>query len=411
MNEFNKDMLLVVDEPLAESYAGGTMIDDCLLHNVDIVSLPMLEKVRPKFIDVSGVPIDWEKGVPIDLKNGIKKAYIRAKYFDEPNVYYEATFDSINRMNRERFNMFKRVAHMLGATMITKMNVQEEESSYGTAMHFGAGFAQSSEENKELGGKIKAPVKKIDIEAGAGKSGGNTEEIERSINVEIQSLIAQKLDRSFLQYEVFEAQEFDQVRWNSAKKILEDNGLLYCEDFRNLLESRNPEYGLKKFDFMQYQISSDLNKYLTLAAAIDFSGLFANAASGIISGGIGTAVSGGVAKVLSGIFGVEIGLNAKIKNQIQNFKRESDLLVMGFEHAESCLDELDKIIDQYKKTKNLLGDGRLEKQSVAIQLLDKGFLSLGEISTIAKLPVDEIQKLRERMDKKYQNQLEKNPKK
>ena len=78
---------------------------------------------------------------------------------------------------------------------------------------------------------------------------------------------------------------------------------------------------------------------------------------------------------------------------------------MGFEHSDSCFDELDKIIEQYKKTKNLFGDGRLEKQGVAAQLLDKG-LSVGEVSTITKLPVDEIQKIRERIEKKYQSSSE-----
>ena len=65
---------------------------------------------------------------------------------------------------------------------------------------------------------------------------------------------------------------------------------------------------------------------------------------------------------------------------------------------------LDKIIEQYKKTKNLFGDGRLERKSVAEQLVEKG-LSLEDVSTIAKLPVDEVQRIRERIDKKYNYQL------
>jgi hypothetical protein len=157
------------------------------------------------------------------------------------------------------------------------------------------------------------------------------------------------------------------------------------------LESRNPENGLKKFDFIQYQTSSDLNKYLSLGFAIDFSKI----------------VSGSVATVLSGILGVEIGLDAKLKGQIENVKRESDLLVMGFEHSEACLEELDKIIEQYKKTRGLFIDGYLDKKAVALQLNEKG-LSLGEISTIAQLPVDDIQKMKIEMDKIYHEPKKKN---
>lgn len=395
MSELKKDMLLVVDEPTAASYNNGTMLNvSQMLHNVDVVSPSMLN--ASTFIDVSGVPINVE----------VNKAYLRAKYFNDPNVYYEATFDSINRMNRERFNMFKHVAHILGATMVTKMNVQEEEKNYGLSTHFGFGVGRISEINDQISGGVKGKIKGVDANVDASSGSGFSTESKKTFNGSIQSLIAEKLDRGFLQYEVFDAKEFDEQRWEKAKELLIKSGLYYSEDFRNLLESRNPENGLKKFDFIQYQISSDLNKYLTLAAAIDFSKIISGATSSAISGGVGSVVSGGIARVLSGILGIEIGLDANIKAQIQNFKRESDLLVMGFEHSDSCLDELDKIIEQYKKTRALFGDGRLEKKSIAEQLIEKG-LSLGEISTIAKLPIDEVDKIRERMEKKYQIKLDK----
>ena len=395
MIELKNDMLLVVKDPVAESYNNHTMLGvERLLHNVDVVKLDDLKK--PKFIDVSGIEIDPE----------VDKAYLRAKYFDESNVYYEATFDSINRMNRERFNMFKHVAHILGATMITKMNVQEEETSRGFGAHLGFGSGKTSEINTELRSNAKAKIKIIDAGINSNLNTGFNIEEKRSFNVDIQNLIQEKLNRGFLQYEVFDAKEYNEQQWEKAKELLVKSRLYYSEDFRALLESRNPEYGLKKFDFIQYQISSDLSKYLTLAAAIDLSGIISGAISGAASAAAGPVASGGVATVLSGILGVDIGLNANLKAEIQKFKTESDLLVMGFEHPDSCLDELDKIIEQYKKTKNLFGDGRLEKQSVAAQLLDKG-LTVGEVSTIAKLPVDDIQKIRERIEKKYQIQSEK----
>ena len=368
MKKLEKDMLLIVDEPTALSYNNDTMTGvDQSLHNVDVVSTSMLDGSQI-FVDVSGVPIDVE----------LNHAYLRAKYFNDVNVYYEATFDSINRMNRERFNMYKRVAHILGATMITKMNVQEEESSLGLGAEFGFGVGRKSGINANVYG----------VEA------GGVFENKKSFKGQIQALIEQKLDRGFLQYEVFDAKEFSEQRWNDAKEELKKSGLYYNEDFRNLLESRNPRNGLKKFDFMQYQVSSDLSKYLKLGAAIDFSKI----------------ISGGAASVLSGIFGIEIGLDASIKTQIQNFKRESDLLVIGFEHPESCLEGLDKITEQYKKTRALFGDGRLEKKDVALQLAERG-LSLGEISAIAKLPVEEIQQIKNEMDKVYQSKPSKPEKK
>ena len=395
MKELKKDMLLVVDEPTAASYNNGTMLNvDQMLHNVDVVSPSMLD--APTFIDVSGVPINVE----------VNKAYLRAKYFNDPSVYYEATFDSINRMNRERFNMFKHVAHILGATMITKMNVQEEESNYGFGSHFGFGLGKMRESSVESQTKLKGKIKGVEVGTESGFGSGLYSEERKTFNTDIQMLIAQKLDRGFLQYEVFDAKEFDEQRWEKAKELLIKSGLYYSEDFRNLLESRNPENGLKKFDFIQYQISSDLNKYLSLAAAIDFSQIISGGLSAVASGGVGSIASGGIATVLSGIMGFEIGLDASIKTQIQNFKRESDLLVMGFEQSNSCLEDLDKIIEQYNRTKNLFGDGRLEKKSIAEQLLEKG-LSLSETSTIAKLPIDEVDKIRERMEKRYQNKLDK----
>lgn len=395
MAELKKDMLLVVKDPIAESYNNRTMLEvNQLLHNVDVVKLDDLKK--PRFIDVSGIEIDPE----------VDKAYLRAKYFDEPNVYYEATFDSINRMNRERFNMFKHVAHILGATMITKMNVHEEEKNYGFAAQVGFGIERVSEINNQINGNVKGKMKSVDVNASVNRGSEFSSKSEKTFNTSIQALIAQKLDRGYLQYEVFESKEFNKERWEIAKELLQNSGLYYNEDFRNLLESRNPDNGLKKFDFVQYQISSDLNKYLTLAAAIDFSNIISGATATAISAGAAAVVSGGVAKVLSGILGVNIGLDVDVKTQIQNFKRESDLLVIGFEHSDSCLDELDKIIEQYKKTRALFGDGRLEKNSIAEQLIEKG-LSLGEISTIAKLPIDEVDKIRERMEKNYQNKLDK----
>lgn len=368
MEKLEKDMLLVVDEPTAQSYNHGSMTGvDQLLHNVDVVSPSML-KDSPVFVDVSGVPINVE----------LNHAYLRAKYFDDANVYYEATFDSINRMNRERFNMYKRIAHILGATMITKMNIQEEESSFGFGAELGFGVGR-------MGG-INANIHGVEV--------GGSFENKKAVKGQIQALIEQKLDRGFLQYEVFEAKDFSEQRWNDAKEELKKSGLYYNEDFRNLLESRNPRNGLKKFDFMQYQVTSDLSKYLNLGLAIDLSKI----------------VSGGVASILSGIFGIEISLDATIKAQIQNFKRESDLLVIGFEHPESCLEGLDKITEQYKKTRALFGDGRLEKRDVALQLADRG-LSLGEISAIAKLPVEEIQQMKNEMAKVYQSKPEKPEKK
>jgi len=367
MEKLEKDMLLVVDEPTAQSYNNGTMTGiDQLLHNVDVISPSMLDDSKI-FIDVSGVPINVE----------IDHAYLRAKYFDDANVYYEATFDSINRMNRERFNMYKRVAHILGATMITKMNVQEEESSLGFGAEFGFAIGRA--------GGVNANVNGVGI--------GASFENKKAFKGQIQALIEQKLDRGFLQYEVFDAKEFSEQRWNDAKEELKNSGLYYNEDFRNLLESRNPRNGLKKFDFMQYQISSDLSKYLKLGAAIDFSKI----------------ISGGVASVLSGILGIEISLDASIMAQIQNFKRESDLLVIGFEHPESCLEGLDKITEQYKKTRALFGDSRLEKKDVALQLAERG-LSLGEISAIAKLPIEEIQQMKNEMDMIYRSRPEKSEK-
>ncbi|SHM72514.1 hypothetical protein [Fibrobacter sp. UWB7] len=385
MNELNKDMLVVVKDAVAESYNNHTMVGvDPKLHNVDVVKLDDLKK--PKFIDVSGVEIDPE----------VDKAYLRAKYFDEPDVYYEATFDSINRMNRERFNMFKHVAHILGATMITKMNVQEDEMNHGFRFHLGSGGGKVNESDKKVQGNAKTP--KFEIKADFENE--SSDQKKGALNLNIQSLIQEKLNRGFLQYEVFETKEYNEQRWEKAKEFLIKNRLYYNEDFRALLESRNPENGLKKFDFIQYQISSDLSKYLTLAAAIDVSGIISRATSASASVAAPMSiVSGGIATVLSGIFGFDIGLNADFKSQIQKFKIESDLLVMGFEHYDACFDELDKIIEQYKKTKNLFGDGRLEKQSVAAQLLDKN-LTIGDVSTIAKLPVDEIQKIKERMGKK-----------
>ena len=362
--KFNKDMLFIVDatEEASVRNKSSQNTEAYKLKNVDFAVPSALKDLV--ILDASGAMIEPE----------MHKAYLRAKYFGEPNVYYEATFDSINRMNRECFNMYKHVAHILGATMITKMNIQEEKSNLGLGVGLGAGFASKS----GITGSIE------DLEVGV------SAENKKTIKGGIQALIENKLDKSFLQYEVFEAGEFSKERWEKAKEILKANGLLYNEDFRNLLESRNPENGQKKFEFIQYQTSSDLNKYLSLGFAIDFAKI----------------VSGGVATVLSGILGVEIGLDVKIKGQIDNVKRESDLLVMGFEHPDSCLEELDKIIEQYKKTRDLFSEGYLDKKAIALQLDEKG-LSLGEISTIAKLPVDEIQKMKAEMDEIYQKQPKK----
>ena len=363
MNKFTKDMLLVVDATQEASFRNRSSSNESYkLKNVDFAVPSALKDLV--ILDDSGAIIEPE----------LNKAYLRAKYLGEPNVYYEATFDSINRMNRECFNMYKHVAHILGATMITKMNIQEDNSSFGMSAGLGFGFGTET----GLKGVIE------DLEVGIG------EKSKKTIKGGVQALIEEKLDKSFLQYEVFEAKEFVKERWEDAKKYLATNGLLYNEDFRNLLESRNPENGLKKFDFIQYQTSSDLNNYLSLGFEIDISRI----------------ISGRVATVLSGILGVEIGLDAKIKGQIENVKRESDLLVMGFEHSESCLDELDKIIEQYKKTRDLFSENHLDKRSVALQLEEKG-LSLGEISTIAQLPVDDIQKMKLEMDKIYQSEPKK----
>ena len=129
MNKFTKDMLLVVDATQEASFRNRSSSNESYkLKNVDFAVPSALKDLV--ILDDSGAIIEPE----------LNKAYLRAKYLGEPNVYYEATFDSINRMNRECFNMYKHVAHILGATMITKMNIQEDNSSFGMSAGLGFGF-------------------------------------------------------------------------------------------------------------------------------------------------------------------------------------------------------------------------------------------------------------------------------
>lgn len=348
-----KDMLVIANKADAAAFKGGHLIDNLQpdvkadLSKVDMLSPSDAHDLI--FLDSYGEQID-----PI-----IDNIYLRAKYFGKPNVYYESSFDSINRINNERLNAYKHLAHLLGVTMIANIEMNTQQKSSGVGVHFGIGDGHKKGASATYNGM----------------SAGASYAEKRNFDVRIQQTIEERIDKNFVHFEYYDPIELTQERWNEAEKFLEDNGLLYIEDFRNLLISRNPKYGLKKFDFKQYQYSSDMSKYFSIGASL------------------GIAKVGGAAAVFfKACFGFDLNINLDVKKQFQEYSRNSVLFAMGYDDYNHGIGELSNIVEQYKSINNLFGNGKLDDVEVAAKLIKKG-LDVKEVAEVTKIPVDEVKKI------------------
>lgn len=360
MNELKKDMLVIVDKETSLLFKENHFVDKNLQPDdraeikADLAKVDMLTPTESQnfiFLDSQGNRIEPVKDA----------TYLRAKYFGEPNVYYEASFDSINRINNERLNVYKHLAHLLGVTMIAniEMGTRQKNSGWG----FNAGFGRG----------LKVGASGICNEMTVG--GSLAEEIR--IGIKIQRTIEERIDKNFIHFEYYDPIELTQERWNEAEKFLRDNGLLYIEDFRNLLMSRNPKYGLKKFDFKQYQYSSDMSKYFSIGTSL------------------GIAISGSVGKVfLKACFGFDIKATLGIKRQFQEYSRDSVLFAMGYDDYNHGISELSNIVEQYKSINNLFDDGKLDDVDVAAKLIKKG-LDVKDVAEVTKVSIDDLKKIDE----------------
>ncbi|SMG32371.1 hypothetical protein [Fibrobacter sp. UWB13] len=352
-----KDMLAIVDMTEAAAFNSGHWVDSNNLapdvrgdlSKVDMLSLNDVKDLI--FLDSYGEQID-----PV-----IGNTYLRAKYFGKPNVYYESSFDSINRINNERLNAYTHLAQLLGVTMIANIEMSTQQTSSGLAARLGLG------DGRKIGGGL----------AVQGQSLEGSYADERKIDARIQQTIEKRLDRKFIHFEYYDPIEMTQERWNEAENYLKENGLLYIEDFRNLLVSRNPKYGLKKFDFKQYQYSSDMSKYFSIGASL------------------GIAKAGSVGAVfLKACLGFNLNINLDVKRQFQEYSRDSVLFAMGYDDYNHGISELNNIVEQYKSINNLFDDGKLDNVEIAEKLVKRG-LDIKEVSDLTKMPVDDVKKIDE----------------
>lgn len=352
-----KDMLAIVDATEAAAFNSGHWTDFKGLTPDVKADLSKVDMLSPSdaqnliFLDSYGEQIE-----PV-----IGNTYLRAKYFGEPNVYYESSFDSINRINSERLNAYTHLAHLLGVTMIANIEMSTQQKSSGWAAHLGKG------DGHKMGGSVSYK----------GQSLGGSYADERKIDFRIQQTIEERLDRKFIHFEYYDPIEMTQERWNEAEKFLKDNGLFYIEDFRNLLVSRNPKYGLKKFDFKQYQYSSDMSKYFSIGASL------------------GIAKEGSVGAIfLKACLGFNLNISLDVRRQFQEYSRDSVLFAMGYDDYNHGISELSNIVEQYKSINNLFDDGKLDDVEIAEKLVKRG-LDIKEVSDLTKMPVDDVKKIDE----------------
>lgn len=352
--KLKKDMLLIVDKLDSSAFKEGRFFDKNLSSEIraDLSKVEMLAPTEAQqfiFLDGHGDQIE-----PV-----IGQSYLRAKYFGEPNVYYESSFDSINRINNERLNAYKHLAHLLGVTMIANIEMSSHQKNSGWGVHAGLG----------RGHKVGASA------SYNGMSIGGSSAEERNIGLRIQQTIEERVDKNFIHFEYYDPIKLTPERWNEAAQFLKDNGLFYTEDFRNLLVSRNPQYGLKKFDFKQYQYSSDMSKYFSIGASL------------------GIAKAGSVGAVfLKACFGFNINATLDIKRQFQEYSRDSVLFAMGYDDYNHGIGELGCIVDQYKSINNLFDDGKLDDVDIAAKLIKKG-LDVKDVAEVTKIPFDEVKKI------------------
>ena len=370
-----KDMLAIVDMTEAAAFNSGHWVDSKGLAPDVLADLSKVDMLSPSdaqnliFLDSYGEQIE-----PV-----IGNTYLRAKYFGEPNVYYESSFDSINRINNERLSAYTHLAQLLGVTMIANIEMSAQQKSSGWAAHLGLGDGHKKGASATYNGM----------------SAGGSYADERKIDFRIQQTIEERLDKKFIHFEYYDPIEMTQERWNEAEKFLKDNRLLYIEDFRNLLMSRNPKYGLKKFDFKQYQYSSDMSKYFSIGASL------------------GIAKAGSVGAVfLKACLGFNLNINLDVKRPFQEYSRNSVLFAMGYDDYNHGISELNNIVEQYKSINNLFDDGKLDNVEIAEKLVKRG-LDIKEVSDLTKMPVDDVKKLDEyvKVESTKENESESSKKK
>lgn len=359
MTQSKKDMLMILgrsdlwaiqENRFYEKNLDPDVMAD--LAKVDMMTIDDAQNQGLVFLDSYGTEIAPVEG----------NTYLRAKYIaGESNVYYEPSFDSINRINSERLNAYTHLAHLLGVTMIANIEMNTQQKSSGWAARLGKG------DSKEIGGGIN--YDRYNLEGSYAD--------ERKIDFRIQQTIDERLERKFIHFEYYDPIEMTQERWNEAENYLKENGLLYIEDFRNLLVSRNPKYGLKKFDFKQYQYSSDMSKYFSIGASL------------------GIAKAGSVGAVfLKACLGFNLNINLDVKRQFQEYSRDSVLFAMGYDDYNHGISELNNIVEQYKSINNLFDDGKLDNVEIAEKLVKRG-LDIKEVSDLTKMPVDDVKKIDE----------------
>lgn len=352
-----KDVLYIVDKSASLAFDDGLLFEKDLSPDVN-ADLKKIELKTPS--DVKEAIFLNGFGEQIDPVMG--GVYLRAKYIGEKNVYYEASFDAINRINSDRLNAYTDLAHILGATMIAHVTTSDSYTNLGWGGRFGFGYANAA----GLGIRYEG------VPLGASLSN------ELSIEAKIQRTIEEKINKNVIHFEYFNSVNLSDKTWAEANRFLEDNGLKYVEDFRNLLNSRDPRYGLKKFDFKQYQFSKDMSKFLGIGASFD----------------LATKGRGDVGSLLKACFGYSIDASLDVKHQFEEYSRESMLFAIGYDEYEDGIEKLNTIVNQYKHINDIWGDGKLDNIGIAVKLAQIG-LDFKDIAKISNLPTDDVKKIQE----------------
>ncbi len=363
MMDVKKDMLLVLDAGSAAAFNSGDMplvipedfdVEEILsdLNKIKVISIEETSDIV--FLDENGTPTEPQ----------VRGLYLKAKYIGEKNVFYEASFESINRNARDRLAAYKHLAHILGVTAMEKIAIVDSEKNSLT--NFGAGLGGGGRKDQNDG------------------NGKGTNAVNAGLSVDVHKVIAQRVNQSSLEFENFKPIEMTQERWNEAEKFLKDNGLYYVEDFRSLLNSRNPKDGLKELDLLQYQSSSDMSNILNVSISLDI----AKAACGFNP----------ATRVLSKFFKLSFEIDVNVKRTVQEFRNENTLFAMGFDGVELTKEVMQKMKDHVESMRSTFGEFRIRD---AVEKMVEEKMSAKTIAKVFNMPEEEVKKMIE------QNEAEK----
>lgn len=216
-----KDLLCVVSPEKAINYRWAKETKEANLGSIQIASL---EDIFGKFIFMDS------RGCSIEPKE--KETYVRDPF--DVGKFYECSFDSAKQLELNRFNHYKRVAHLLG---LKKFEFKREESKTVMSEH--------ESHSKNGIAEIEKHLKEMNLDA-----------------------------ESF-----FEMEEYDPIVemnkdrygecYQQAVDYAKQHNLFYASDVQNLLRGREPGCGLLKKKITKYKYLSCFTSCLNLAVNLE----------------------------------------------------------------------------------------------------------------------------------------------